>query len=78
VFLFINLAYLGLKRRISSIKQALPLLGIAEVKKWMMLMLLSKIVQDEPEELAVNATVRKAMGMASPATLPDCASRKWR
>lgn len=55
---FINSAAFGIPGEIRSIRQALLLLGIVEIKKWMSLIVLSQIGSDSPEELLVNSIVR--------------------
>lgn len=55
---FINSAAFGIPREIRSIRHALNLLGLAELKKWMSLIVLSQIGSDTPEELVVNSIVR--------------------
>jgi EAL and modified HD-GYP domain-containing signal transduction protein len=55
---FINSAYFGFYERIRSIRQALTLLGLREVKKWVSLAALTGLASDRPEELVVNSLVR--------------------
>jgi EAL and modified HD-GYP domain-containing signal transduction protein len=55
---FINSAAFGIPSEIRSIRQALLLLGLVELKKWMSLIVLSQIGSDSPEELLVNSIVR--------------------
>jgi c-di-GMP-related signal transduction protein len=55
---FINSAYFGLFERIHSIRHALTLLGLAEVKKWVSLIAMSGLAKDKPEELAVSSLIR--------------------
>lgn len=55
---FINSAAFGIPREIRSIRHALNLLGLAELKKWMSLIVLSQIGSDTPEELVTNSIVR--------------------
>jgi EAL and modified HD-GYP domain-containing signal transduction protein len=55
---FINSAAFGIPGEIRSIRQALLLLGVVEVKKWMSLIVLSQIGSDSPEELLTNSIVR--------------------
>lgn len=61
---FINSAAFGLKMRINSIKQALVLLGLSEVRKWASLMALQTVGKDKPSELIINSLVRAAFGEA--------------
>jgi c-di-GMP-related signal transduction protein len=55
---FINSAAFGILREIRSIRHALNLLGLVELKKWMSLIVLSQIGSDTPEELVVNSIIR--------------------
>lgn len=55
---FINSAAFGIPGEIKSIRQALLLLGVVELKKWMSLIVLSQISSDSPEELLVQSIVR--------------------
>ncbi len=54
----INSAAFGIMREIKSIKQALVLLGMREVKKWVALIALSDMGKEKPEELVKNALLR--------------------
>ena len=55
---YINSAYFGLSNRISSIMQALVLLGEKEIKKWISLVVLATMGEDKPEELILQAIIR--------------------
>ncbi len=55
---YINSAYFGLKNKITSILQALALLGEREVKKWVSLIALASMGQDKPEELIIQTMIR--------------------
>jgi c-di-GMP-related signal transduction protein len=55
---FINSAYFGLFQEIRSIRQALTLVGIRELRKWIALTAISDLAGDKPEELVVNSLVR--------------------
>jgi EAL and modified HD-GYP domain-containing signal transduction protein len=55
---YINSAYFGRRTQVTSIKQALALLGEKEVKKWATLIVLVSMAQDKPEELVIQAIVR--------------------
>lgn len=55
---YINSAYFGRRNQVTSIKQALALLGEKEVKKWASLVVLVSMAQDKPEELVTQAIVR--------------------
>ena len=55
---YINSAYFGRRNQVTSIKQALALLGEKEVKKWASLVVLVSMAEDKPEELVTQAIVR--------------------
>ncbi|NWF53875.1 MAG: HDOD domain-containing protein [Syntrophaceae bacterium] len=55
---YINSAYFGLRNKIYSIKQALLLLGQAEIKKWLSLITLAGMGTDKPGELVVHTITR--------------------
>lgn len=55
---YINSAFFGLRNRITSLQQALVLLGEKEIKNWIALVALAGMGDDKPEELAVQAIVR--------------------
>jgi len=55
---FINSSVFGFQKEIQSIKHALVLLGIGELKKWVSLITLRSMGEDKPEELAVNSVLR--------------------
>lgn len=55
---FINSPNFGLTVEVQSIMHVLNLLGIKEVRKWVSLLALSQLSQDEPEELVVESVVR--------------------
>lgn len=61
---FINSALFGLKMKINSIKQALVLLGLSEVRKWASIVALQTLGQDKTNELIVNCLVRASFGEA--------------
>jgi EAL and modified HD-GYP domain-containing signal transduction protein len=54
----INSAYYGLSNRVKSIKHALVLLGIREIRRWVTVMALHGMGNDKPEELLVNSITR--------------------
>lgn len=54
----INSAFFGLRHEIKSIRHALMLLGVDELRKWGSLLALSGMGEDKPHELAVLSTVR--------------------
>jgi EAL and modified HD-GYP domain-containing signal transduction protein len=55
---FINSAAFNLSVEITSIRHALNLLGIHELRKWISLIALSQLSHNEPEELMVCSVVR--------------------
>ncbi len=56
----INSAVFGTKERVSTLLQALTLLGIRQIKQWVSLIFLSKI-EDKPRELLVTSIMRAKM-----------------
>jgi c-di-GMP phosphodiesterase len=57
---FINSAFFSLPRRVDSVRDALVLLGVMNVRKWATLMSLAS-TDDKPRELVVTALVRARM-----------------
>jgi c-di-GMP-related signal transduction protein len=55
---YINSAFFSRRSNITSIKQALSLLGEQEIRKWVSLIALSNMGQDKPEELVIQAVIR--------------------
>lgn len=55
---FINSSFYGFKNKINSIKQALMLLGLSEVRKWSSIIILQNMGEDKPDELITNSIVR--------------------
>ncbi len=62
LLIYINSASYGFKTKISSIKQALVLLGINEVKKWVSLISLRGLGKDKPNEIMTASIVRARFG----------------
>ena len=58
----VNSAYFGLSQKVSSIQQTIVLLGEQEVRKWLSLLLLTRISDDKPRELMVTACIRGRLG----------------
>ncbi len=58
---YINCATFGLRREVESIRQAIMLLGLAAVRKWATLLLMSQGGNQKPQELAVMSLVRANM-----------------
>lgn len=59
---YINSAAFGFRTKISSIKQALVLLGILEIRRWVSLISLRGLGQDSPDEIMTNSIVRARFG----------------
>lgn len=55
---YINSAMFSLKSKVDSIKQALTLVGLALMKRWVTLLALSAMGDDRPHELIVTSLVR--------------------
>ncbi len=55
---YINSSYFGVRNRINSIRQALLLLGQAEIKKWLSLITLAGMGTDKPGQLVVHTITR--------------------
>jgi EAL and modified HD-GYP domain-containing signal transduction protein len=55
---YINSAFFGLRNKITSILQAIVLLGEKEIKKWISLITLANMGQDKPDELVILAIIR--------------------
>lgn len=58
---YINSAAFALRREIDSLKDAIVLLGLEAIKNWASLILMSKIVDDKPQQLIVTALIRAKM-----------------
>lgn len=57
---FMNSVTFGFKSRIKTINQAITLLGINEIKRWVALLALQDIANSKPEELLISSVVRAA------------------
>ena len=55
---FINSAFFSFSSQINSLRQALTLLGVNEIKKWVSLIILKGLGSDKPEELIITSIVR--------------------
>ncbi|MGQ9646105.1 MAG: EAL and HDOD domain-containing protein [Thermodesulfobacteriota bacterium] len=55
---YINSAFFGLRNKVTSILQAIVLLGEKEIKKWVSLITLANMGQDKADELVVLAIIR--------------------
>ncbi|MDQ1363426.1 MAG: hypothetical protein QG652_1287 [Pseudomonadota bacterium] len=58
---YINSATFSRRKEISSIKDAVVLLGLNNVRNWLSLILMSRVVSNKPIELIVTAMVRGKM-----------------
>lgn len=67
---YINSAYCAVSVEVTSIRQALVLVGTRQVRDWATLMLMSRLSDDKPSELMVTALVRarlcERLGQALP------------
>ncbi|PKM83067.1 MAG: diguanylate phosphodiesterase [Firmicutes bacterium HGW-Firmicutes-14] len=59
---YINSAAYGFRTKISSIKHALVMLGMQEVKKWVSLIILRGMGADKPDEIMISSVVRARFG----------------
>ncbi|VAW59222.1 Predicted signal transduction protein [hydrothermal vent metagenome] len=58
---YINSATFSLRREVDSIKDAIIILGINNLKNWVSLILMSKVVDTKPTELIVTGMIRGKM-----------------
>jgi len=72
---YMNSAFYNLRTTVKSIKHALTLLGIDEVRKWASLMLMLRLSNEKPKELMVTGLIRAKMaellGSGDKANSPD-------
>jgi len=54
----INSPYFGIKTTVKTAKKAISLLGFKKTKEWLNILLISRLAEDKPQELAVISTVR--------------------
>ncbi len=59
---YINSAAFGFRNKITSIKHALVMLGIWEIKKWLSLIALKGMVEDKPNEILTSSIIRARFG----------------
>jgi EAL and modified HD-GYP domain-containing signal transduction protein len=57
---FINSAQFSLAVKVESIRQALALVGLAQMRKWVSLLAMAAMADDRPDELIVTSLVRAA------------------
>lgn len=55
---YINSAAFGMRRKIESVKQALSLLGLANIQQWLSVMLLAAVGAEKPQELMKTTLLR--------------------
>ena len=58
---YINCAAFALRREINSIKEAIVLLGLDNLKNWISLIMMSKIIENKPTEIIVTGMIRGKM-----------------
>ncbi len=58
---YINSAAVGVRHRVSSLRQALVLLGDRIVRRWLLIAITTMLLTDKPQELIVTALVRGQM-----------------
>jgi len=58
---YINSAAFSLRREVDSIKDAIVLLGLKNLKDWVSLIMMSKIIDSKPKELIVTGMIRGKM-----------------
>ncbi len=59
---YINSAAYGFRQRVQSIKHALVMLGLVEVKKWVSLIALREMCKDKPDEIMICSMIRGRFG----------------
>ncbi len=73
---FLNSAYFYLLQEVTSVKHAVAYLGEKELRRFIMLMVISELASDKPEELVRMVLVRakfcESMGSAVPLTESKC------
>ena len=69
----INSAAFSLRHKVTSILQALSLLGLREIRSWVSLLSISSMADDKPAELAVTSLIRARMceQLAQPCRMGD-------
>lgn len=59
---YINSSAFALRREIDSIKDAIVLLGIRNIKNWITMLLMTQVMEGKPPELIVTGMIRARMG----------------
>ncbi len=69
----INSAAFSLRHKVTSILQALSLLGLREIRSWVSLLSISAMADDKPEELVVTSLIRARLceQLAQPCKMGD-------
>jgi len=69
----INSAAFALRHKVTSILQALSLLGLREIRSWVSLLSISSMADDKPAELVVSSLIRARMceQLAQPCKMGD-------
>ena len=69
----INSAAFALRHRVTSILQALSLLGLREIRSWVSLLSISSMADDKPAELVVSSLIRARLceQLAQPCKMGD-------
>lgn len=57
----VNSAFFGLRYSVNNIKQALAILGMDEVKRWITLISMTEMQEDKPDELIYMSLIRARM-----------------
>ncbi len=58
----INSAAFSLPNEVKSVEQAITLIGETEIRRWLSLVLMANICEDQPEELIITASTRARFG----------------
>ena len=67
LFRVVNSAFFGLNYTVNNIKQALTILGLEEIKKWVTLISMSRMTDDKPSELvSMSLTRARFMELLAP------------
>lgn len=75
---YINSATFSRRKEINSIKDAVVLLGLNNVRNWLSLILMSKVISNKPAELIVTAMVRgKMCELLAAKQAPEVASQMF-
>ncbi|MCK5913256.1 MAG: HDOD domain-containing protein, partial [Desulfuromusa sp.] len=69
----INSAAFALRHKVTSILQALSLLGLREIRSWVSLLSIASMAEDKPEELVISSLIRARLceQLAQPCKIGD-------